>query len=56
MDNHSIQQVIFHINSAKKDIESFPRSGFNKKALGELDLALAALNKTIGYCNDAAQT
>jgi len=49
-----VQQVLLHINNAKRDIESFPRSGFNKKALGELDLALEALNQTVKYCNDAA--
>lgn len=55
MDKNSIQQIISHVNNAKRDIEGFPRSGFNNKSLIELDLALETLNKTIMYCNDATQ-
>jgi hypothetical protein len=55
--NHStsVQLILSHVNSAKNDIENFPRSGLNKKSIAELDLAYNSLNDTINHCNTAMQ-
>lgn len=53
--NTSVQSVISHVNSAKRDIESFPKSGLSKKSITELDLAYSSLNDTINHCNKALQ-
>lgn len=44
------------MNSAKRDIENFPKSGLSKKSLAELDLAYNSLNDTINHCNTAMQS
>jgi len=46
----NVHSAISHINSALSEIESFPRSGLNSKALAELDLAYNSLNESISHC------
>jgi hypothetical protein len=56
MDQKSnVQSIISHVNSAKRDIENFPKTGLSKKSITELDLAYNALNDTINHCNTAMQ-
>ncbi|HHV16187.1 MAG TPA: hypothetical protein GXX58_06395 [Gelria sp.] len=50
-----IQSIMSHVNSAKRDIENFPKSGISPKSIAELDLAYNALNDTINHCNTAMQ-
>ncbi|HWP95435.1 MAG TPA: hypothetical protein VN426_01150 [Syntrophomonadaceae bacterium] len=45
-----VETVISHITSAKSEIEKFPKSGLNKKAIAELDLAYSSLNDSISHC------
>lgn len=52
----SVQSIISHINSAKRDLENFPKSGLSQKSVAELDLAYNALNDTINHCNTAMQS
>lgn len=52
----SVQSIITHVNSAKRDIENFPKSGLSKKSVAELDLAYNSLNDTINHCNTAMQS
>ncbi|MEN6462903.1 MAG: hypothetical protein ABFC94_16240 [Syntrophomonas sp.] len=51
-----VQSIISHVNSAKRDIENFPKSGLSKKSTDELDLAYNALNDTINHCNTAMKS
>lgn len=45
-----VQTMISHINSAKTEIENFPKSGLNKKSVAELDLAYNTLEESISHC------
>jgi len=51
----SVQSVISHVNMAKREIETFPKTGLSKKSVAELDLAYNSLNDTINHCNTAMQ-
>lgn len=51
----SLQSIVTHVNSAKRDIENFPKSGLSQKSVSELDLAYNSLNDTINHCNTAMQ-
>ena len=51
----SVQSVISHVNSAKRDIEGFPQTGLSKKSITELGLAYNSLTDTINHCNTALQ-
>ncbi len=51
-----VQSIISHVNSAKRDIENFPKSGLSKKSVTELDLAYNSLNDTINHCTTAMQS
>jgi len=52
----AVQSIITHVNSAKRDIENFPKSGLSKKSTDELDLAYNSLNDTINHCTTAMKT
>lgn len=47
----AVQSIISQINSAKRDIENFPKSGMSRKSMDELDLAYNSLNDVINHCN-----
>ena len=47
----TVQSIISHVNSAKRDIENFPKSGLSKKSTDELDMAYNSLNDTINHCD-----
>lgn len=52
----SVQSIVMHINSAKREIENFPKVGMSKKSIAELDLAYNSLNDTLNHCNTALKT
>lgn len=52
----TVQSIITHVNSAKRDIENFPKSGLSQKSISELDLAYNSLNDTINHCNTAMKS
>ncbi|NLW92716.1 MAG: hypothetical protein GXY34_14105 [Syntrophomonadaceae bacterium] len=52
----AVQSIISQINSAKRDIENFPKSGLSKKSMDELDLAYNSLNDVINHCNTCMQS
>ncbi|MGE5391684.1 MAG: hypothetical protein ACM3PE_11545 [Deltaproteobacteria bacterium] len=52
----AVQSIISQINSAKRDIENFPKSGLSRKSMDELDLAYNSLNDVINHCNSAMQS
>lgn len=52
----AIQSIITHVNSAKRDIENFPKSGLSQKSTDELDMAYKSLNDTINHCNTAMKS
>lgn len=57
MDQRStVQSIISHVNSAKRDIENFPKSGMSQKSVAELDLAYNSLNDTINHCTTAMKS
>lgn len=51
----AVQSIISQINSAKRDIENFPKSGMSRKSMDELDLAYNSLNEVINHCNTVMQ-
>ncbi len=51
----TVQSIISHATMAKRDIETFPKSGLSQKSKDELDLAYNSLNDTINHCNTAMQ-
>lgn len=52
----SVQSIVSFVNSAKREIENFPKTGMSKKSVAELDLAYNSLNDTINHCNTALKT
>lgn len=51
MDERDIvQSIISHINAAKTEVEKFPRSGMNQKALAELDFVHKSLDESVVHC------
>lgn len=51
----AVQSIISAINTAKRDIENFPKSGMSRKSMDELDLAYNSLNDVINHCNSVMQ-
>jgi len=51
----AVQSIISSINSAKRDIENFPKSGMSRKSMDELDLAYNSLNDVINHCTSVMQ-
>lgn len=53
---YTLQSISNHINSAKRGLKNFPRSGMNCKAITELDLVYNTLNDIINRCNRAMKS
>jgi len=51
----AVQSIISAINTTKRDIENFPKSGMSRKSMDELDLAYNSLNDVLNHCNTAMQ-
>lgn len=57
MDQRSrVESVISHVNMAKRDLESFTKSGLSQKSVSELDKAYSSLNECINHCNHMMQS